>query len=241
MIGPQNLRLPNQSDSKLKSTVTWSLADTVVSQWLPNTHLQRQKLIYFCWKTQMFFLLPLLLQAAAGGPRKVSWISLQWQIYASKTFNQCSLLYFICAYFGLEICLETNYVLTFLGWCTSHRRRRGSTGPEWVGVRSSCHAGQVSFYCCWRSIIWYFHCLDLRAVSPYWCQHTSLLACAKNLVIYQRHISTHQLAVSFLALGVTVIETHTARCVFSSGTKTYPLFSFQSQFVLNAPSLLVVS
>lgn len=56
----------------------------------------------------MFFLLPLLLQATAGGPRKVSWISLQWQIYASKTFNQCSLLYFICAYFGLEICLETN-------------------------------------------------------------------------------------------------------------------------------------
>ena len=120
------------------------------------------------------------------------------------------------------------YVFTFLGWCTSHRRRRGSTGPEWVGVRSSCHAGQVSFYCCWRSILWYFHCLDLRAVSPYWCQHTSLLACAKNLVIYQRRISTHQLAVSFLALGVTVIETHTTRCVFSSGTKTYP-FVFLSE------------
>lgn len=71
------------------------------------------KIDIFLLEDSNVFFLPLLLQAAAGGPRKVSWISLQWQIYASKTFNQCSLLYFICAYFGLEICLGTNLCLNF--------------------------------------------------------------------------------------------------------------------------------
>lgn len=91
----------------------------------------------------MFFFF-LLLQAAAGGPRKVSWISLQWQIYASKTFNQCSLLYFICAYFGLEICLGTNLCLNFsrLVHLSPKASRQHWTRVSWSQIQLPCRPGK---------------------------------------------------------------------------------------------------
>ena len=103
----QPVRFKTQTNCNLVICRYYSIA--VTSEYSPPA----TKIDIFLLKDSNVFLLPLLLQAAAGGPRKVSWISLQWQIYASKTFNQCSLLYFICAYFGLEICLETNLCLNF--------------------------------------------------------------------------------------------------------------------------------